>query len=207
MGKEVAETKQETKMKTPEFRVSYPAVFKTKYNDLADKEEYSVQALFPKETTDLKKFKAVIKAAIINKWPKGLNDKVKEKVDDNYPIKDGDEMDKPETAGMWVMNFKANENYQPAVVSTKKDAETGEFVKLVSEKEFYGGCWARATINAYAYEIKTQNGKGVANAGVNLGLGNLQKLRDDEKFGGAGFNTEEDFSDIVEQEDESELSF
>lgn len=203
MAKEQTVDKSATKLKTPEFRVSYPSVFKTKYNELADKEEFVVQALFPKDGTDLTGFKNAIKAAIAQKWPKGLEKKTKEMVSKNYPIKDGDEMDKPETAGMWVMNFKANENYQPAVVSTKKDPETGEFVKLTSEREFYGGCWARAMINVYAYEAKTQKGA-VANAGVSFGLGNIQKLRDDEKFGGMNFNPEEDFADRVDESDDDE---
>ena len=33
---------------TPEFRVSFPVVFKPKKNDLSGEDEYSIVALFPK---------------------------------------------------------------------------------------------------------------------------------------------------------------
>jgi len=44
------------------------------------------------------------------------------------------------------------------------------------EAAFYAGCWAKAILNPFAYE---GDGKGVT-----FGLGNLQKVRDDDPFSG-----------------------
>lgn len=183
--------KRPTEVRTPEFRVSYPSVFKPKYNELGKKYEYIVQARFPKDTTDLKPFKEAIKAAAIDRW--GSLEKVPKKA--KMPIKDGDEMDDPQCEGHWVMDFKASENYQPAVVSTKKD-QSGKFTPITSEKEFYGGCYARAVVNAYAYDVEV-------NKGVNFGLGNIQKLRDGDRFGGGSAVAEEDFSDTPDTPEET----
>jgi hypothetical protein len=177
-------------MTTPEFRVSYPSVFKPKFNDLSEKNEYVVDALFEKKKTDIKAFQKIINAAIELQW----NGKPPKKL--RTPIKDGDEMENPEYAGHWVMTFKANENYPPTVIGTKRGPD-GVFVRL-TEKEFYGGCYARATINAYAYDM-------TANKGVSFGLGNIQKLRDGERFGGGGGNADDEFADIAEEIDDGDF--
>jgi hypothetical protein len=184
--------KRQTEVKTPEFRVSYPNVFKTKHNDLSGKDEYTLDALFPKDTTDLKPFKAAIKEAIIAKWG-SLEKSPMKKPSFKMPIKDGDEMENPEYAGMWVMTFKSSDKYQPNVVGTKKGPD-GKFLPI-TEKEFYGGCYARAVVNAYGFDVEV-------NKGVNFGLGNIQKLRDGERFGGAFAAAEDDFGDIAEEYDE-----
>lgn len=184
-----------TELKTPEFRVSYPSVFKTKHNDLAGKNEYVLDALFPKETTDLKPFKAAITAAIETHWGSVEKSPMKKK-SFKMPIKDGDEMENPEYKDHWVMTFKANESYPPTVVGTKKDGN-GKFIKITSDKEFYGGCFARAVVNAYGYDVEV-------NKGVNFGLGNIQKTKDGDRFGGGGgAAAEDDFSDTEFESDES----
>lgn len=65
-------------VKTPEFRVSYPKVFKPELNTLNGKQEYSVVALFP-IGANLTALKKAAQAAVEKewgtdptKWPKGL---------------------------------------------------------------------------------------------------------------------------------------
>lgn len=182
-----------TELKTPEFRVSYPHVFKAKYNELGEKYEFTITALFPKDTTDLKPFKKAIAAAVEAQW--GAASKAPKSM--RYPIKDGDEMDDPNTEGHWVMEFKSSEQFQPVVVGTVKGKD-GKFIAITSPKEFYGGCFARAVVNAYAYDMKV-------NKGVNFGLGNLQKLRDGDRFGGGGSAAaEDDFADTPETDYDSD---
>lgn len=48
---------------------------------------------------------------------------------------------------------------------------------IISESEFYGGCWAIASVNASVYDQK-------GNRGVNFYLQNIQKVRDGEPLGG-----------------------
>ena len=56
-----------TNVMTPEFRVSYPHVFKPQKNDLSGEMEYSLVALFPKGA-DLAKLKDAAQQAIVEKW-------------------------------------------------------------------------------------------------------------------------------------------
>jgi hypothetical protein len=48
---------------------------------------------------------------------------------------------------------------------------------IIEEKDFYSGCFARATVRAFAYSNKGNNG-------VAFGLQNIQKLRDGDPLGG-----------------------
>lgn len=189
----MSKERRPTELRTPEFRVSYPSVFKPKLNTLADtpKYEYIVDALFPK-STDMSPFENAIQAAIKDKWGTKAPKKMR------LPIKDGDEMENPGYADHYVITFKSNENYKPNVVGTKKDM-SGKFIALTSEKEFYGGCFARAIVNAFAYDNP-------ANKGVSFGLGNIQKTKDGERFGGGYSEAEQDFDDTVESEETDDAS-
>ena len=174
-----------TTTNTPEFRVSYPSVFKPRENELSGKEEYSVMALF-KKGEDLTKLKNAAKAAMAKKfgadekkWGKYRSpfrnqaDKAKENDDGDLVLPDGME------EGAIFVNFKTTR--QPGVV--------GPDVKpLMEEKEFYAGCYAIARVNAYAYDNK---GRGVA-----FGLQLIQKTKDGDPLGGVRVNPEEAFSPI-----------
>jgi hypothetical protein len=59
---------------------------------------------------------------------------------------------------------------QPGVIDAGK-------ARLMSDDDFYSGCYARATVTAYAYDKS-------GNKGVAFGLQNLQKLADGEAFSG-----------------------
>ena len=49
--------------------------------------------------------------------------------------------------------------------------------RILSQDEFYPGCWAHAKVRFYSYDYKGKRGVGV-------GVDNIQKLRDDEPFSG-----------------------
>jgi hypothetical protein len=66
----------------------------------------------------------------------------------------------------------------------------GNPITAENPEDFYAGCWARASVNPYAFD---KIGKGVA-----IGLGNIKKLSDDESF--EGFTSaEDDFGDEPEE--------
>jgi len=182
----------DTQCITPEFRVSYPKVFKPERNDLNGKDEFSVVALFPKGA-DLKGLKAACKAACEKKWgsdpkkwPRNLRlpfrdqaERAKEDEDGNEYLPDG------YVAGATFCNFKTQT--RPGIV----DASAQD---IIDESKFYGGCYARAQVNAAAYDMK-------GNTGVSLYLNHIQKLRDGESFGSAPRNPQDVF-EAVESDDE-----
>lgn len=150
---------------TPEFRVSFPVVFSPKLNDLSGKTEYSIVALFGKGA-DLSALHAAAKAAIEDKWgpdkskhPKGLKSPFRDQGEKKYG---GYE------EGNTFMTFKSAQ--RPGLVNADK-------VDIIDERDFYAGCYARATVRAYAYDNK-------GNRGVAFGLQNIQKLREGEPLGG-----------------------
>lgn len=164
-------SKQETKLLTPEFRVSFPSVFEPSGMDGA-KKKYSVTMLIPK-TVDISALKALRDAVIAEKFPdpskrpKGLKN----------PIRDGDE--KSELDGY------AGHYFIAARSMTKPGLVNASVKPIISQDEFYAGCYARATITAYYYD---QSG----NKGVAFSLQNIQKLRDGEPFSGRS-KAEDDF--------------
>lgn len=183
----------DTQVLTPEFRVSYPKVFKAERNDLNGKDEFGLVALF-KKGEDLANLKAAAKAACEKKWgadpkkwPKTLrdpfrkqDDREKEDDDGNAFMPDGYEK------GAFYINAKSQK--RPGLVDAKLQ-------DIIDENDFYGGCYARAQVNAYAYETK-------GNAGVAFGLNHIQKLREGEPFGSAPRNASDVFSPVEDGDKE-----
>lgn len=157
---------------TPEFRVSFPNVFKARLNDQNGKMEYSVVALFPKGA-DLSALKKAATEAIEKKWgtdqkkwPKNLRTPFRDQSE--RVIKGTDKLQPGHEAGAIFINLKSAQ--KPGVVDQNVQ-------DIINEQEFYSGCYARATVNAFAYDTK-------GNVGVAFGLQNIQKTRDGEPLGG-----------------------
>lgn len=152
---------------TPEFRGSYVSVFHAKRNDLNDKMEYSIVALFPKNA-DLSKLKAAAAEAVKEKWgdkkPKNLRSPFR---DQGEKERDGVLPAAHETGAIF-MNFKSNQ--KPGIVDANRE-------HILDESECYSGAWYRASVRAYAYENK-------GNCGVAFGLQNIQKVREDDPLSG-----------------------
>lgn len=171
---------------TPKFRVSYPNVFKAKKNDLNGKDEFSLVALFPKGT-DLSKLKAIAHAAVVEKfgadqakWPKNLRSP--------FRLQDEREKDGVMPAGYekgaYFMNLKSSQ--RPGLVDQNVQ-------DIIDQSTFYAGCFAVASVNAYAYQQK-------GNAGVSFGLGNIQKVSDGDPLG-SRTRPQDDFAPIEGAQD------
>jgi len=161
---------------TPKFRASYANVFQAKKNDLNDKMEFSIVALFPKGA-DLSELKAAAAAAAKEKWgdkvPKNLRSPFRsEKQDGSTP-------DGMEDGGSF-MNFKSNQ--KPGLIDARNQ-------DIIDPVEFYSGCWARASVRAFAYDQK-------GNCGISFGLQNLQKLADGEPLGGSRVKASDEFKPV-----------
>lgn len=177
---------------TPEFRVSFPALFEPKTFEGKTTPEYSVVMLFPKET-NLGKTpgqKGVsLKEAYVNaciekwgpkeKWPKGIK----------HPFRDGDE--KADVDGYEGMIFiTAKSRTRPVVVDAKVRP-------ILDADDLYAGCYARAQVIASAYDQ-------AGNKGVSFWLTHIQKVRDGDSFGGR--RPAEDVFDALETADDDETT-
>lgn len=154
---------------TPEARIGYPHVFTAHKMDEKSEAKYSMEMYFPKsaDITPLKT--AALNAAAEKygpdkaKWPKGLK----------FPFKDGDNL---------LASGKVNEGYEGAIVvraSAKKQPGlvNGKREPILDENQFYAGCYGRAELVAYTYDV-------TGNKGVGFALLNVQKTKDGEKFSG-----------------------
>jgi hypothetical protein len=109
------------------------------------------------------------------------------------PLRDGDEEradEAPEYKGMYFFNCKSDR--KPGIVD--KDCN-----EILDPDEVYSGCWGRVSVNFYPYSV---NG----NKGVAVGLNNVQKLKDDQRLGGAAASAEDDFNDDFEFSEDDDFS-
>lgn len=174
---------KDTQLVSPVFRISFPAVFEPKWNELAEKNQYTIVMLFPKVPTELEKAMGIKPATEALKDMKALMAKVA-----NHrfgagakglknPLKDGDtslnqaqELIKeknPAYEGQIVLSSWSKN--KPGVVNAKNQI-------ILDHDEIYGGCYCRAQLNCYGYEVK-------GNRGVSFGLMHVQKIKDGNPFG------------------------
>lgn len=169
---------------TPEFRLSYPNLLQPRLNDLNGKMEYSVVALFPKGA-DLKALKAEATRAIHEKWG---TDQTKWPKNLRSPFRDQGEKDSEGyEAGAVFLNLKSNN--KPGIVDANLQP-------IIDPSQVYAGCYGRATVRAYSYSQKGNNG-------VAFGLQNFQKTRDGESLSGR-MKPEEEFEPIAAAANASE---
>lgn len=181
-----------TKVVTGEVRLSYAYLFAPRQNDQG-KDTWSTLLLIPK--SDTRTIRA-LKAAAEEALKEGLaNGKLKPNTSLKNAwgtLKDGDERDdldeRPEYAGNYYMNVTAYR--QPGIVDRSLNP-------IMDSAEVYSGCFARVSINSYAYN---SNGK----RGVTFGLNHVQKVRDGDFLGGVT-RAEDDFDALEDADDEDLL--
>lgn len=182
---------------TPEFRVSYPAVFQAKLNKLSGKTQYSLVALF-KKGEDLSKLEAAAKAACKKKWgddpkkwPKKLRSPFRDQAEREREGEDGEKF-MPDGYEKGAKFLTLTTTQQPGIVDQKRQP-------ILDAEKFYAGCWARASVNAGAYDT-------AGNQGVAFYLNNLQLVRDDDPFSGRR-KAEEEFAaiEVADSADASEV--
>lgn len=132
-------------------------------------EKYSVCLLIPKDDkTTLDAIEKAIEAAIEEGIAK-FGGKKPNKAAIKLPLRDGDvEREDEAYKGHYFIN--ANSTTPPQIVDSSVKP-------ILDRSEVYSGCYARVSINFYAFN---KNG----NKGVACGLGNIQKIKDGEILGG-----------------------
>lgn len=170
---------------TPEFRVSYPNVFTARKNDLNGKDEYSVVALFPKGA-DLSKLEAACKEVMeekwgkdSSKWPRPLRSPFRKQDEKEKEIEGKMVMPAAHEKGAIFLNLRSQQ--RPGVVDHQVQ-------DIIDQSQFYAGCWAKATVRPYAYDMK-------GNRGVAFGLQNIQKTKDGDPLSGRP-TAQDDFAPI-----------
>ena len=167
-----------TKVVTGKVRFCYVNVFEPTALNEGDTPKYNICILIPKsDTKTLGAINKAIEAAKVAGKAKlaDKNGKIPSTI--KLPLRDGDEErgDDPAFEGMMFVN--ANSTRKPSIVD--KDLNP-----IMSQEEFYSGCYGRASINFYAFNVQSK--------GIAAGLNNLQKLEDGEQLAG-GSSAEEDF--------------
>jgi hypothetical protein len=152
----------------PETRWSYANVWEPKSIN-GGTPKYSVSLIIPKgDSKTIADINAAIDAAIQEGAAK-FGGKISNKAALKLPLRDGDiERDDEAYKGSYFVN--ANSTTAPEVVDRSLQ-------RILDRNEVYSGCYARVSINFYAFN---SNG----NRGIACGLGNIQKVRDGEPLGG-----------------------
>lgn len=157
-----------TKVVTGVVRLSYANVWEpASINGGTPK--YSVSLIIPKDDEKtLTAINAAIDAAIKEGAPK-FGGKIPNRAALKLPLRDGDtERDDDAYKGSYFVN--ANSTTAPQIVDRTVQP-------ILDRAEVYSGCYARVSINFYAFNT---NG----NRGIACGLGNIQKVKDGEPLGG-----------------------
>lgn len=192
-----------TKVVTGKVRASYAHVFVPSAMEEGQDKKYSLCILIDKtDKVTVNSIKKAIKQATED--GKGKLGKITATNLKN-PLRDGDDEreDDENYAGCYFIN--ANSNKKPTVLDIKKmeimldedfadrikrktDDEIQEIESKRSDEEFYSGCYCRASVNFYAFNVK-------GNKGIACGLNHVQKLEDGEDLGGGRTSADEDFGE------------
>jgi hypothetical protein len=167
-----------TKVVTGKVRFCYANVFEPTAMNEGDTPKYNICVLIPKsDTATIDKIKKAIEAAKEAGKAKLADKNGRIPANLKLPLRDGDEErpDDPAFEGHYFIN--ANSMRQPSIVDRSLNP-------IMSRDEFYSGCYGRASINFYAFNVSSK--------GIAAGLNNLQKLEDGEMLAG-GSTAEEDF--------------
>lgn len=167
-----------TKVITGKVRFCYCNVFEATAMNEGETPKYNICILIPKtDTTTLNKINKAIEAAKELGKSKIADKKGNIPANIKLPLRDGDtdRADDPAFEGTYFIN--ASSLRKPAIVDKDLDP-------ILDKSEFYAGCYGRASINFYAFNVQSK--------GIACGLNNLQKLADGEPLAG-GSSAEEDF--------------
>ena len=153
-------------------------------------EKYSVSVLIPKSNTEtVNAVNAAIDAAIEEGIAK-FGGKKPNKANLKLPLRDGD-VERDDAAYQDSYFINANSITAPQIVDKHVQP-------ILDRNEVYSGCYARVSINFYAFNT---NG----NRGIACGLGNIQKIRDGEPLGGHA-SASDDFTAIDDNNDDDFLA-
>jgi len=171
-----------SKLITPEGRVSFPTVFEPRAFAQGGDAKYGVTLLFDKDSADLSDLRKAAIQAVTDKWgpdkakwpanlrSHDLSTYLSPTGKDGWPFRDGD-----------LQGYDGYENTVSVKFSskTKPGLVDRAVMPIVSQEEFYAGCYARVQCAPFAFDTS-------GNRGVTFMLNHIQKTRDGEAFSGKG---------------------
>lgn len=175
-----------TKVITGKVRFCYANVFEPNAMNEGDTPKYSICILISKDDENtLQKINKAIEAAKQAGKAKLADKNGRIPASVKTPLRDGDDerSDDPAFENCYFIN--ASTVRKPSIVDR-------DLNPIMSLDEFYSGCYGRASINFYAFNVQSK--------GIAAGLNNLQKLEDGEMLAG-GSTAEEDFGGDNEYDD------
>lgn len=167
-----------TKVVTGKVRFCYVNVFEPTAMDDSATPKYNICIIIPKsDTATVDKINKAIEAAKQAGKAKLADKNGRIPANIKIPLRDGDidRADDPAFENSWFIN--ANTLRRPSIVDRNLSP-------IIEREDFYSGCYGRASINFYAFNVSSK--------GVAAGLNNLQKLEDGEPLAG-GSTADEDF--------------
>jgi hypothetical protein len=184
-----------TKVITGKVRLSYAFLFEARKRGDSDDQtaKYSTALLIPKHTAEGKetyrKLRAAQQAALEEGKAKlgGIPKKWKDTIHDGDEDQDLDS--NPEYAGHWYLTV--SNSRKPGLIDRDRDP-------ITEPSELYSGCYARVSMNAYAYNYE-------GTKGVTFSLRNVQKLADGEPLGGVNVAPEDDFDDDLPADEDDDI--
>lgn len=172
-----------TKVVTGEVRLSYAHIWEPSAIE-GNEPKYSVSVIVSKNDKEtLRAIKEAVEEAKETgkgKWNGKIPPVLK------TPLRDGDVERPDDEAYAGCYFFNASSKNKPGIVDENVQP-------ILDQSEVYSGCYARVSVNFYAYNA---NG----NKGIAAGLGNIQKIKDGEPLGGAT-RAEDDFEAVEHEED------
>ena len=178
--------KSKTKVVTGMVRLSYAHIWTPQTTD-EGKEKYSVCLLISKTDTEtIDRIQRAVQAAI-ERGTAVFGGRTPAPSLLKLPLRDGD-AERPEDAAYRSCVFlNASSDTAPQIVDQRVQ-------RILRQEEVYSGCYARVSLNFYAYNTK-------GNKGIAAGLGNIQKVRDGERLDGR-MNAEDEFDCLPEEDDD-----
>ncbi len=185
----VSPSRTGTKVITGECRISFPNLFKPRAADEDSAPKYSVQLLIPKtDKATIRALREAEKQAAEEGASKFKGGKVPKNLKSSLHDGDEDDLDQyPEREGHYRISVSANESYPPGIVDRDRNP-------ILDAREVYSGCYARASLVAFAYSAR-------GNQGVGFGLRNRQKRADGDPLG----NVSRPEDEVDEEDDEDDV--
>lgn len=186
----------ESRVKTPPFRLSYPAFFRPKPGPNGGAPRYSGVAIFnpadydEAEMAAFKAMKAAMNGACKEEFGKNIKDMpstFKKGLRPGSDRQDDDGNVPEEYQGEGVVFANITSNEPPGVINAKGQTISEE---NGNTDQIYPGCYCRAIVVAYAYDKK-------GNKGVALGLRNVMKVKDGDRLD-SKTSAAEDFKDDID---------
>lgn len=153
------------KVITGKVRINYPNLFIPRKVEYSDESRYSVSILIPKNDIETME---KINETIFKSKEKGLL--VWGDIPENIktPLRDGD-LEKPDNENYKNHYFiNATSKFKPGVVDKR-------IKEIKNPEEIYPGCYCRASIEFYPFNINNQ-------CGIGCSIKNLQKVSDGERI-------------------------